>query len=87
MKLRMVLMPKLHLTPMTIQSIKKDCTRQEFADTDVPGLYLIVQPSGKNGCAARYRLKGKSHKQSRGAYPTGPPSRRRATRCARSPRC
>lgn len=65
-------MPKLHLTPMTIQSIKKDCTRQEFADTDVPGLYLIVQPSGKKGWAARYRFNGKSHKKTLGAYPTVP---------------
>lgn len=44
--------------------------RQEIGDTIVPGLYLIVQPSGAKSWAVRYRFDGKPKKVTLGRHPS-----------------
>lgn len=43
--------------------------RLEVRDAAMPGLYLVLQPSGAKGWALRYRHGGKSRKMTLGAYP------------------
>jgi integrase len=43
--------------------------RREIPDGYLPGLYLVVQPSGAKSWAVRYRHKGASRKHTLGAYP------------------
>lgn len=43
--------------------------RFEIADAIMPGLYLVVQASGKKSWALRFRLNGKLRKFTMGAYP------------------
>lgn len=43
------------LTIKTIEAIKPKATRQEIPDGGLPGLYLVVQPSGVMSWAIRYR--------------------------------
>lgn len=44
-------------------------TRKEIPDGGMPGLYLVVQPSGAKSWAVRYRHVGKPKKLTIGAYP------------------
>ena len=44
--------------------------RQEIPDALLPGLYLVIQPSGAKGWALRYRAAGKPAKLTLGKYPT-----------------
>ena len=53
-------MPKL--TDVLIRNAKASAARREIPDTLVPGLYLIVQPSGAKSWAVRYRTDGVSRK-------------------------
>jgi integrase len=46
------------LTQLSIDHIKPGKTRMEIPDAGVPGLYLVVQPSGRKSWAVRYRRKG-----------------------------
>jgi integrase len=57
------------LTAKTVETIKPTAVRQEIADALLPGLYLIVQPSGARSWAVRYRHNGVSRKQTLGSYP------------------
>jgi integrase len=57
------------LTARTVETIKPTATRQEIPDALLPGLYLIVQPSGARSWAVRYRHNGISRKQTLGSYP------------------
>ena len=57
------------LTARTVETIKPLAHRQEIADAYMPGLYLIVQPSGARSWAIRYRLGGRSRKHTLGPYP------------------
>jgi len=50
------------LTLMTLKGVKPGPNRQEIADGLVTGLYLVVQPTGAQSWALRYRLKGTSRK-------------------------
>src|SRR5262245_23118973 len=50
------------LTAKKIENLRPTATRQEIADGGCRGLYLIVQPSGRQAGAVRYRFQGKSRK-------------------------
>ncbi|KAB2728651.1 tyrosine-type recombinase/integrase [Brucella anthropi] len=57
------------LTVKFIESVKPEAARREIPDGGMPGLYLIVQPSGAISWAVRYRYAGKPRKLTIGAYP------------------
>jgi integrase len=58
------------LTPKGIEAIKPDPERRvEIPDPALPGLYLVVQPSGAKGWALRYRYAGKPSKLTLGKFP------------------
>jgi integrase len=57
------------LTATAIERLQPGETRREVPDALLPGLYLVVQPSGVRSWAVRYRLHGKSHKFTIGPYP------------------
>ncbi len=57
------------LTTKGIEALKPGEARREVPDGLVPGLYMVVQPSGKKGWALRYRLGGKPAKMTLGAFP------------------
>lgn len=56
------------LTKAAVDKIKPGPTRQEIADAVVPGLYLIVQPTGRKSWAIRYRADGKPKKYTLGRF-------------------
>ena len=58
------------LTSKAVENIKPIATRQEIPDALLPGLYLIVQPSGARSWAVRYRHNGKPRKHTLGPFPT-----------------
>jgi integrase len=57
------------LTAKTVETTKPTSTRQEIPDALLPGLYLIVQPSGARSWAVRYRHNGTPRKKTLGPYP------------------
>jgi integrase len=57
------------LTVKTLENLKPGLARREIPDGLLPGLYFIVQPSGKSSWAVRYRAAGKPRKLTLGAYP------------------
>jgi integrase len=57
------------LTSKAVENIKPTAARQEIPDALLPGLYLIVQPSGARSWAVRYRYNGQSRKHTLGPYP------------------
>ena len=57
------------LTTIALEKLKPGPTRREIPDGRVGGLYLVIQPSGKQSWAYRYRLAGKPRKYTIGAYP------------------
>ena len=57
------------LTVKTLENLKPAACRREIADGAVSGLYLIVQPSGGQSWACRYRVAGRSRKLTIGRYP------------------
>ena len=57
------------LTAKTIETIKPTTARQEIPDALLPGLYLVIQPSGARSFAVRYRHHGKPRKHTLGSYP------------------
>jgi integrase len=57
------------LTDRTIAQTKPEAARKEVPDALVPGLYLIVQPSGHKSWAARYRVDRRARKLTLGPYP------------------
>lgn len=62
-------MPKA-LTAQSVERIKPDPQRRlEIPDAVLPGLYLVVQPSGAKSWAVRYRFSGKPRKLTLGPYP------------------
>lgn len=60
--------------PLTAQSVDKlkpnPAKRLEVPDGLLPGLYLIIQPSGARSWAVRYRRNGQTRKLTLGPYPT-----------------
>jgi integrase len=57
------------LTTRAVETIKPIALRQEIPDSLLPGLYLIVQPSGARSWAVRYRHNGRPRKHTLGPYP------------------
>ena len=57
------------LTVKIVEMIKPTEKRQEIADAVVPGLYLLVQPSGKKSWAVRFRMGGRVLKHTLGSWP------------------
>jgi integrase len=58
------------LTARAVETLKPDPDRRlEIADGLLPGLYLVVQPSGTKSWAVRYRSNGKPAKLTLGKYP------------------
>ncbi len=60
------------LTAMAIDKFKPGMVRREIPDGKIPGLYLVLQPSGAKSWAVRYRNKGedKPCKFTLGKYPS-----------------
>ena len=50
------------LTQAGVDRVRPQAARREIPDAQAPGLYLVVQPSGKKSWAYRYRLGGKAKK-------------------------
>jgi integrase len=59
----------VRLTAKGIEAAAPAAKRREIPDALLPGLYLIVQPSGAKSWAVRYRLHGRSHKHTIGRHP------------------
>jgi integrase len=57
------------LTSRAVETIKPTAVRQEIPDALLPGLYLVIQPSGARSFAVRYRHHGKPRKHTLGSYP------------------
>jgi integrase len=57
------------LTVRSVASLRGGKARREIPDAYMPGLYLIVQPSGAKSWAVRYRRHGRTRKVTLGAYP------------------
>ncbi len=58
------------LTVRTIETLKPGPARREIPDGNVPGLYLVLQPSGKKSWAVRYRnAEGRTRKLTLDNYP------------------
>jgi integrase len=58
------------LTVKSLENLKPGAIRREVPDGLLPGLYFIVQPSGKSSWAVRYRAAGKPRKLTLGPYPS-----------------
>ena len=56
------------LTAKAVEKMKGGLARREVPDGVVPGLYLIVQPSGRKSWAVRGRLHGKPLKYTLNAF-------------------
>jgi integrase len=50
------------LTTKAVEAAKRGDDRREIPDALVPGLYLVVQPTGVKGWAIRYRSEGRPRK-------------------------
>ena len=58
------------LTDRVVQQAKASGTRLEIPDAVLPGLYLIVQPTGAKSWAVRYRIGRRTRKLTlAGRYP------------------
>ena len=60
------------LTAKAVEAIKPAADRQEIPDALLPGLYLIVQPSGVRSWAVRYRHDDKTRKNPTRKLTLGP---------------
>jgi integrase len=58
------------LTTRTVETAKPGKVRREISDARMPGLYLVLQPSGARSWAVRYRSGGRPRKHTLGSYPT-----------------
>jgi integrase len=59
----------MRLTVRSVETLRPGTVRREIPDGHMPGLYLIVQPSGARSWAVRYRHHGQSRKHTLGSYP------------------
>lgn len=57
------------LTDLAVKNAKPQAARYELPDGSVPGLVLVVQPSGKKSWAIRYRSNGLQIKHTFGRFP------------------
>ena len=56
------------LTAKSVEAAKPTDKRQEIPDAGMPGLYLVVQPTGKKSWALRYRHRNKPRKMTLGKF-------------------
>ena len=59
------------LTDRVVQQAKAQAARVEIPDAVLPGLYLVVQPTGAKSWAVRYRIG--SHAQTNAGRPISCP--------------
>src|SRR5262249_2523959 len=59
----------MRLTVKNVAAVRSGADRREIPDGHMPGLYLIVQPSGARSWAVRYRHQGVPRKHTLGSYP------------------
>jgi integrase len=57
------------LTARLVEQVKAASVRQEIPDRHLPGLYLVIQPSGSRSWAVRYRHNGTPRKYTIGSFP------------------
>ena len=57
------------LTAVSVEKMKPQAMRREVPDALMPGLYLVIQPSGSKSWAVRYRHGGRPRKLTIGGYP------------------
>jgi integrase len=57
------------LTARKLETIKPGKSRREIPDGYLPGLYLVLQPTGERSWAVRYRHHGRTRKLTIGKYP------------------
>jgi integrase len=57
------------LTVKSVDAMRPGKSRREEPDSNLPGLYFIVQPSGAKSWAVRYRHAGRTIKLTLGSYP------------------
>jgi integrase len=57
------------LTIKSLANLRPGPVRREVPDGLLPGLYFVIQPSGKSSWACRYRVDGRPRKLTLGAYP------------------
>lgn len=60
---------RARLTARALDRFAPAATRREIPDAYLPGLYFIVQPSGRKSWAVRYRCNGRTRKYTLGRYP------------------
>ena len=68
------------LTTRLVETARACAARKEIPDAFMPGLYLIVQPSGARSWAVRYRHHGRPRKHTLDLSSDTPEIRTR-TRC------
>jgi len=59
----------MKLTVKAVEAMASSTSRREIADALLPGLYLVVQPTGAKSWAVRCRHHGRSRKFTLGRYP------------------
>jgi integrase len=59
----------MKLTAASVEKMQPTERRQEIPDTLCPGLYLVVQPTGKKGWQVRYRHGGTHRRMTLAPYP------------------
>ena len=59
----------MRLTAKAVEVMRPSAERREIPDAHMPGLYLVLQPSGARSWAVRYRHQGLSRKHTIGAFP------------------
>src|SRR5262245_3827438 len=59
----------MRLTVKNVEAMRPGADRREIPDAHMPGLYLVLQPSGSKSWAVRYRHRRISRKHTIGAYP------------------
>ena len=57
------------LTIKALENLKPTSRRREVSDGGMPGLYFVIQPSGKQSWAYRYRFNGRPRKWTIGPCP------------------
>lgn len=59
----------MKFTDASVRNVKPTEDRQEIPDDLLPGMYLIVQPTGRKSWKVRYRAGGKHRRMTLGSYP------------------
>src|SRR5262249_28699862 len=59
----------MRLTVKNVEAMRAGAVRREIPDSHMPGLYLVLQPSGAKAWAVRYRHRGQTRKHTLGSFP------------------